>query len=107
MSNYKIWDRVEKLKGFPPEKWFEVWPRSKNETMVLIFKEGEDYDEVVFLEDLKASGYKGSTDNEIVESYINSQMSNIDLELELKKANERINTLSTALEELTLTVAGV
>ncbi|WP_101772316.1 hypothetical protein [Peptostreptococcus faecalis] len=61
----KIWDRKETLKGLDKEIWFDAYPASKDKTLVLI----EDA-EVVFLEDIKAEGFTGSTDIEIVENYL-------------------------------------
>lgn len=99
MANIIIWDKETDLKGISKDIWLEGYPQAMSKTLALI-----DDKEVVFIEDLKEAGYTGNTDMNIIENYINSKKNDVDLEI--KKANERISTLSTALEELTLTVVG-
>lgn len=64
MSSIQIWDRESSLNGIEKDVWLESYPRSKKDTLVLV-----DGGEVVFLEDLKGI-FSGSTDEEIVKSYL-------------------------------------
>lgn len=112
----KIWDRKEKLKGLDVDIWFNSYPRSKNDTLVLV-----DDTSVYFLEDIKEQGITGNSDMEIVENYLKKleeEISNIpdepeipksqdEIIQELKRENEtlknRVDTLSSTVEELVLT----
>lgn len=116
MHNIKIWDRVEKLKGLEPNVWLNAYPQTATKTLVLV-----DDTSVYFLEDIKEQGITGNSDMEIVENYLKKleeEISNIpdepeipksqdEIIQELKRENEtlknRVDTLSSTVEELVLT----
>ena len=124
MANVIIWNKTDKLKNLDPEVWFNAYPQSKTKTLALI-----DESEVVFIEDLKDKGFTGDTDVAIVEAYIAKVQKDIEehkkhqlqieeeekktlnkinsLESENKTLKERVDTLSSTLEELILNTTAV
>ncbi|MDB8821765.1 hypothetical protein PN296_05965 [Peptostreptococcus anaerobius] len=68
MSNIKVWDKKEKLKGLDPQVWLEAYPRAKSDTLVLV-----DDTVVYFLEDIKSQGFTGATDTAVVEAFLNKK----------------------------------
>lgn len=67
MSNIIVWDKNSDLKGISKDIWIKGYPQAISKTLALI-----DDVEVVFVEDLKAKGYTGATDIEVVQSYIDN-----------------------------------
>lgn len=65
MSNIKVWNKKEKLKGIDQQVWLEAYPRAKSDTLVLV-----DDSEVLWLEDIKSQGFVGDTDVVIVEAFL-------------------------------------
>lgn len=65
MKKFIIWDKISILNNCEPEIWFQEYPRSKQDTLVLI---NENY--VYFLEDIKVQGFTGATDEQIVEKFL-------------------------------------
>lgn len=106
----KIWDRKEKLKGLDVDIWLKSYPRSKDDTLVLV-----NDSTIYFLEDIKEQGFTGESDIDIVKSFlakIEEDMKKSDSEAqeqaEKKKSDldilkARIDTLSATVEELVLT----
>jgi|SRR3712207_383414 len=120
MNKIQIWDKKENLKGLVPDVWLEAYPRANKDTLVLV-----DDVAVYFLEDIKAQGFTGDTDVATVEAFLakreeerakaekeaqaqrEQEKSATEIIEELKKENEtlkdRVDTLSTTVEELVLT----
>ncbi|WAW14608.1 hypothetical protein [Peptostreptococcus equinus] len=117
MNKIEIWDKERDLKEISKEIWLENYPEAKEKTLVLI-----NDSLIVWLEDLKADGFSGETDTAVVETYLKKQAEIIaeyekkeqarkqlekeELEKKIVAQATRIDTLSSALEELTITVAG-
>ncbi|WAW14737.1 hypothetical protein [Peptostreptococcus equinus] len=117
MSKIEIWDKESELKGLSKEMWLENYPETESKTLVLV-----DDSLVLWLEDLKQEGYTGVNDKSVVEAYLTKQAEIIaeyekkeqarkqlekeELEKKIVAQATRIDTLSSALEELTITVAG-
>ncbi|WP_235899118.1 hypothetical protein [Peptostreptococcus porci] len=107
------------MNGIAKEIWEKSYPESKYKTLVLVDSE------VFWLEDIKTQGFTGDTDVAIVEAFLakreeerekaekeaelqcEKETSASEIIEELKKENEtlkdRVDTLSTTVEELVLT----
>lgn len=116
MSNIKVWNKKEKLKGLDSQVWLEAYPRAKSDTLVLV-----DDSEVLWLEDIKLHGFTGDTDTAVVEAFLakreeerakaekeaqvqaEQKKSEIEkLKQENKSLKERIDILSETMETLVM-----